>query len=462
MAVPSNKDHKNNFKQVKVYISKEAFRNMITHVLRFGNLALENSVEVMGICLGKSQSNGKEIFLTNAIPVSHGTQISNGFTQQDLDSFKKIEAHYINQNLQIIGWYHSHPGWGLFFSDIAIKNHRNFQNDETPYGFCIVFDHTLMGKDDNLGFEIYRLDEYLDPMNKEHHSVLFELETPKSFEYFKWIQKFVEDIQKKEPILIKEYNELLDKAPSDLQEIPRPDMEKLEVERKEVDQNIKPIISGIQEGSSQFSDIFINIYENQIGKWSREIDQGAIKGTELIRKSVTQMKEKISSGISNIEAWFNRNLNQIIEEYKGHIHQYVDKRIESQKELVRQNYYMKEEVIQNYNSNLEENFKNLTTEIDNKILNFSDKISNTTIQTSKFKDLIKESSDTLTEISEETKNTAKNIKNEIGTKSSEFEQTIWNEMKKLKTELDSVIEAYSKISNTFKKLQKIGDNFKEF
>ena len=31
----------------KVIIKKEAFRNMITHVLRFGNEALDESIEVM-------------------------------------------------------------------------------------------------------------------------------------------------------------------------------------------------------------------------------------------------------------------------------------------------------------------------------------------------------------------------------------------------------------------------------
>jgi len=76
MTVPSNNNIDTKYKEGKVHISKEAFRNMITHVLRFGNAALENSVEVMGICLGKLHPNGKDILLLNAIPIFHGTQIS--------------------------------------------------------------------------------------------------------------------------------------------------------------------------------------------------------------------------------------------------------------------------------------------------------------------------------------------------------------------------------------------------
>jgi len=64
----------------KVIITKEAFRNMITHVLRFGNEGLETSVEVMGVCMGKKASNGKNIEVVNAIPLTHGTQIENDFS----------------------------------------------------------------------------------------------------------------------------------------------------------------------------------------------------------------------------------------------------------------------------------------------------------------------------------------------------------------------------------------------
>ena len=105
----------------KIYIKKEAFRNMITHVLRFGNEAIEESVEVMGICIGKTV-NEKDIELINAIPITHGKKISLGFSSEDFNSFSEVERIYSSQNLYTIGWYSSHPGWGLFFSDSAIKN----------------------------------------------------------------------------------------------------------------------------------------------------------------------------------------------------------------------------------------------------------------------------------------------------------------------------------------------------
>ena len=98
MSEPSRKDNNANFKEGKVHITKEAFRNMITHVLRFGNDALENSVEVMGICLGKVQPNGIDVILANAIPFNHGAEVSKGFSQEDHATFKKIETHYLYED----------------------------------------------------------------------------------------------------------------------------------------------------------------------------------------------------------------------------------------------------------------------------------------------------------------------------------------------------------------------------
>ncbi len=462
MSMPLKNDNNTKFKEGKVHISKEAFRNMITHVLRFGNDALENSVEVMGICLGKVHPNGTNVVLANAIPINHGIQVTNGFSEEDLATFKKIEEHYISQDLYIVGFYLSHPGWGLFFSDIGIKNHRYFQNEQKPYAFCIVFDHTIMGLDNNLGFEIYRLDNYIDQMAKEHHKVQYEVETPNTLDYFKWIQKFIEDTQKREPILIKEFNELIDTAPSDLQEIPKSEIDMAVFKKREGLSVMKPIISGFQEGSSQFSEIFANIFETQVGNWTEDMNQGTLNGTELIRDSLTQMKEKVSSGFTKLDSWLNRNLNEIVDGFKGQFYQDIDKRIQAQKELVSQSSNTKNDIISNYNANLDENFNVLTQEIDNKTKGLSDNLEKTLLMTSKIEGLISKSSEKISKITDDTSTISNNIKNGIGADLPPFEQIIDAEIKKLKEDLNGVRDDYSKISTIVKKLQKIANNLKEF
>ncbi|MFX1337064.1 MAG: hypothetical protein ACFFDK_00490 [Promethearchaeota archaeon] len=462
MSVPLKDENKSKFKQGKVHISKEAFRNMITHVLRFGSNALENSVEVMGICLGKVQPNGIDVILVNAIPINHGPQVSNGFSQENYITFKKIEEHYTSQDLHIVGFYLSHPGWGLFFSDIGLKNHRFFQTEQKPYAFCIVFDHTLMGKEENLGFEIYRLDNYLDQMAKDHHKVTYELEPPNTLDYYKWIQKFVEDTQKREPILIKEFNELIDTAPSDLQEIPKSEIEMAILKKREGQSVMKPIISGFQEGSSQFSEIFSTIFETHVGDWTEDVNQGTLNGSELIRDSLTHMKEKVTSGFDKLDGWLNRNLNEIVDGFKGQFYQEIDKQLQAQKELVSQSSNTKSEIISNYDSNLNKNFKNLTTEIENKTQELSDSLKKASLKTSEIDELIKNSSQKISKITDNTNTISNNIKTGINGGFTSFEQMIDSEIKKLNDELNRIKEDYSKISNFIKKFQNVANNLKEF
>ncbi len=49
--------------EFKVIIKADAFIRMMTHVLRFGNEALDESIEVMGICVGNIDETRKIINL---------------------------------------------------------------------------------------------------------------------------------------------------------------------------------------------------------------------------------------------------------------------------------------------------------------------------------------------------------------------------------------------------------------
>ena len=105
----------------KLYIQKDAFRNMITHVLRFGSEAIENSVEVIGVCMGKKAQNKTDFIVTHAIPVAHGVREHVAFSPEDMAAFAQVDEEFASEGLYAIGWYHSHPGWGLFFSDMDKK-----------------------------------------------------------------------------------------------------------------------------------------------------------------------------------------------------------------------------------------------------------------------------------------------------------------------------------------------------
>ncbi len=436
---------KENSGEGKIKIKKEAFRNMITHVLRFGNEALDESVEVMGICIGKL--NDKDIDLINAIPITHGKKISIGFNSDDYNTFSEIENRYASKKMNIVGWYSSHPGWGLFFSDSAIKTHHSFfQNEQKPYGFYVVFDHTLMGKEGNLGFEIYRLNDSSDDKNNEYHKVEYELEFPSTLDYFKWVQKLVEDTQKKAPILIREINELAESPLDDLQEIPM---------SKEPILALGPIISGFQEGTSKFADLFMDQFEHQLGTWTKDIRDGALTGSELLKNSTSNMKGKISDGISNVANWFKRNLDEIAENFKENISMYLDIRIDAQRDLITQLSSSKDEILNDLNNLVETNFKNIMNHIENNLKDLSDKISNSSSLTFKLEESVNKTSENITEVSNETENFSNKIENIISTDISSLEQNITNEIEKLNTELNNLKETYKEMNLATEKLKKI-------
>ena len=460
MTTESKKD-KSNFNDGKIIISKEAFRNIITHVLRFGNDALENSVEVVGICIGKIAPNEKDILLVNAIPITHGKEISLGFSNEDYATFEKIEERFKSQGLSIVGWYNSHPGWGLFFSDMAIKNQHHFQTEQSPNSFSIVFDHTMMGKDENLGFEIYSLDDYEDLTSKEYHTVQFELELPKTLEYFKWVQKFVEDTQKKIPVLIKEFNELLEPTPSNLQEIPLP--EKLEQEKlkKEEYPDIIPIVSGIQEGGAQFADSFMETFTSQLSNWAKDIKSGSLDGAEQILISLKQMKDKISSGIPKAEKWFKLNLDEVVANFKKSVSNYVDSRIETQQEIVEQGTISKDETIKEIRVFIENNFNNLINEIESKSKYLQDKVSIIAETKNSQKDLIKNSSEKIEEVNNQANNITDEIKQHVTTTTVPFEQELIKEIENVNNRLENLKENYVNANEKLEKLKKSVETLKE-
>ncbi len=455
------KKDKSNFNDGKIIISKEAFRNIITHVLRFGNDALENSVEVVGICIGKIAPNEKDILLVNAIPITHGKEISLGFSNEDYATFEKIEERFKSQGLSIVGWYNSHPGWGLFFSDMAIKNQHHFQTEQSPNSFSIVFDHTLMGKDENFGFEIYSLDDYEDLTSKEYHTVEFELELPKTLEYFKWVQKFVEDTQKKIPVLIKEFNELLEPAPSNLQEIPLP--EKLEQEKlkKKDDPDITPIVSGIQKGGAQFADSFMETFISQLSNWAKDINSGSLDGAEQILNSLKQMKDNISSGIPKAEKWFKLNFDEVVANFKKSVSNYVDSRIETQQEIVEQGTLSKDEIIKEIRVFIENNFNNLNNEIESKSKYLQDKVSNITETKNSQKELIKNSSKKIEEVNNQANNITDEIKQHITTTTVPFEQELIKEIENVNSRLENLKENYVNANEKLEKLKKSVETLKE-
>lgn len=444
-------------KKGKIIIKKEAFRNIITHVLRFGSIALEKSVEVMGICLGELTENEKDIVLINAIPITHGKKVSAGFTKDDYDLLTQLEKQYKKKNLNIVGWYSSHPGWGLYFSDIEIKTHQFFQKESNPNGFCIVFDHTLMDKDKSFGFEIYRFDDFKKA--DKYHNVVFEIEEPADLDYFKWVQKFVEDFQKQTPILIKEISESKESIPGELQEIPISEEISPEEELDDYS-HISPIISGFQKGVSKFSESVIDTFKSQFGDWTNNLKEGSSKGSEYLRNSVKKMKEVASQSLIKVENWFKKNLDSMLAEFKETVVNYVDNRVEAQTELRNDLNNIKNDLFNDLNIVVDENLNYIKSEMVSVVKLTAEKVNNSAQINSKIEEMIGSISKVILAIENESSDLGSKIEKNIETTIDQFEISINEKIEKMSSELQPFKEYYSEISELLEKLQKIITDFR--
>ena len=442
----------NSNKKGKVIIMKEAFRNMVTHVLRFGSKVLDKNVEVMGICIGKLSENQEDLVLINSIPLFHGVKVSSGFSKEDFILFSDLEKQYQKKSLNLIGWYSSHPGWGLYFSDLAKKTHQFFQKESNPYGFHIVFDHTLMGKEKNYGLEIYRFDDYKSP--DKYHIVEYEIEIPKTLEYFKWVQKFVEDFQKESPILIKEIKEMKENIPGDLKEIPT--LEEIpSVEKVDESLDASPLILGYQEGISKFSQSIIESFNNQFNKWFNDTLQGTSKGTETLSNSINKINEKMSQGMSKVENWFIKYFDNVLNDFKDNIFNYIDKRTNAQKNLTDDFLSIKNILIDELNKIYKTNLTNFESEIKIKIESLTEKLNDSFKLNTKLEEITQSESKVISDIQEEIKDLPQKIDKHFKDSISQFENDINEKMEKMNSELQPFKESFTEIKNLLEKLQKV-------
>lgn len=439
----------------KVKIKMDAFIRMMTHVLRFGNEALDESVEVMGVCVGKIDDTEKLIDLMNVVPIQHGLPVSTGFAKEDIELYAQLDKEYQEKGMKILGWYISRPGWGLDFTDITVQNHRFFQTETNPHGFVIIFDHTMMGIEKEFGFKIYTLKDF--KKSNDHQELLYEIEVPSSLNVYKWVQKFVEDSQRLTPILIKELKE---RSHRELQEIPLSKEDLLIESIKDYTDQIELTVSGFRNGILKLDEYVGNTYKSQLNDWIKDMTQGTLKGTEFIGGSLNQLKNTVSDGLKDVQNFFNTTFTEISSLFKKNITEYINKRVIGQKEL-------KNEISASLNSLIENSMKRIYEDVKERVNPLEEIIVSliTIIENSDNLNL------KLIKLTDELNSLNKNAENDLLSLNKNIPEYIEDFFSPLKTQinekfelLDSELtptkENYSEIQILLEKLQKIITEFR--
>ncbi len=179
----SNNEKETTGNNKPVIINAEAYKNIILYASRYANQAIPSKdwKEIYGILTGYVDDDF--VFVKNSYPLTFGHDTDVQLDERHYVFISEIEDMLYGEGNGhfMVGWFHSHPGLSLFFSDIDISNQLWFQQNNPD--FCgLVFDHTILGKkreekiENNIltkydtGFEIYRLTDVTVDVN----SVEFE------------------------------------------------------------------------------------------------------------------------------------------------------------------------------------------------------------------------------------------------------------------------------------------------
>jgi 26S proteasome regulatory subunit N11 len=150
-----------------VYVSTSAEARMRNHALSKKN----QSLEVMGFLLGELRSwSGKDFVVVRDVATTDldATSVSVRF---DRGGFEKLFESLDDSGFDylIVGWYHSHPGYGCFLSEKDLETQaRMFAS---PFHLAVVIDpkgldiavfKVVDGKQETANFAVY-WDEHDDP-----------------------------------------------------------------------------------------------------------------------------------------------------------------------------------------------------------------------------------------------------------------------------------------------------------
>jgi proteasome lid subunit RPN8/RPN11 len=121
--------------EFRIHISEQAYERMKQHA------SVTADVELCGVLLGEVCRDAQGFFLKISAIIegekanNYGAQVT--FTHQTWDYIHSIKDRDYPQ-LRIVGWYHTHPGFGVFLSGMDSFVQENFFN--LPYQVAIVIE----------------------------------------------------------------------------------------------------------------------------------------------------------------------------------------------------------------------------------------------------------------------------------------------------------------------------------
>jgi len=443
----------------KVFIRMSVYKDILTHALRFANVMFDNE-QVIGFCLGIKKPDSDDIDVIKAIPITHGDQVELGFSEKIHKSLEQIKEEVKDEDYNVVGWYHSHPDSdSFFFSDVDKKNHLYFQNEQNNLAFGIVFDPSQLKKADQLGLEVFQLKNHKLGEKSGIVKVKYEIEPPKSLDFFNWVRELVEYGQAKDPNIIREKFEMIEGIPGDLQEIPTSidqDDTKFDIKYP----NINPVIDGFKKGLQNLSSLVLNNYKSELELWSTEFNDGALIGLYKINDSLSEMNSAINSGFEKVEQWIDLKFKERIDEYKETVSSYIKKRLDGQEELKSNTHEISEILKSKITESLESSISDVSKSIKNNIDESINKLYELSKLDTNTREKIESSGNQASNLTNLIENLSIDMLKGISAINHPFEITITTNFDKLISELDSFNNDFVELEKLIDRLQKIIPDFR--
>lgn len=119
-----------------IFVDLDVMRDMEAHS------QTDKTVELGGVLLGRrylDEQGEPFVWVTDWLQADHyeSTQSRFKFTHETWSDITKRRGGYPNET-EMVGWYHTHPGWGIFLSDMDMFICKNFFN--RPLDVALVID----------------------------------------------------------------------------------------------------------------------------------------------------------------------------------------------------------------------------------------------------------------------------------------------------------------------------------
>lgn len=434
-----------------VSIQYESFRKMLSHTLRFANDSKEEKQQVFGICIGEYLKDKKKFIVKDAIPLAHGDDIEIGWSQEMHDIIDKVHSKYTDSDQNIIGWYHSHLGYGLYFSNSDKVNNLTFQHMDNPYGFGIVIEQTLLNENHNFGVEVYRLNNVAKGAESDYVKVSFDIHPPNSMNFFKWIKELVESTQNKESKIIYEFEELKKPPAETLQEIPGSEKD----EEKEGKKEELSLLYGVKDGIDRLPDSFLKIYEQQLSSWMDTISDDMLIGSEYIRSSINNIKTTLSSGLEDAQRIFDKIFTEISELFMKNVRTSVDTRLDGQIELKNNIEAVTEEQLKYLFERLEKEIRDVINVFEENITNIKKEFEKVTQNNKSILDAMEKNTEMLNAVYEEADKLSESISKHIDNSSKSLESNLINTLVEFSEKISPNKEIFNETEELIERLQRV-------